>query len=197
MNSMFYPDGDGYLDYWYFNQAFVQEYNIYISSPDGKSIIYSDYGVPVYGNGTIYAWDGSGYNFTRSEQFPVTIDYLDCYGVWHSQNGWIWAGYTSKSAETQSQNLLQEINTKNEEVELVTGSIEVFPNPVTNQLNIHFSGDAFPLKYKLTDLNGKEIITKETNNANELIDLSGVSSGSYIIHAKAGNCNLIQKIIKQ
>ncbi|WP_340112983.1 T9SS type A sorting domain-containing protein [Maribellus mangrovi] len=197
-NWAFSPNGDGVTDYWYFNQAFIQEYNIKIFSPDGKSIIYSDNGVPVFGNGTIYAWDGSGYNFTQSEQFPVTIDYLDCYGIWRSKNDWIWAGYSAnKSAEIQSQNSLQEINTKNVDGKSDTGSIDLFPNPVTNQLNIQYSGDTFPLKYKLTDLNGKEIIMKETSTANEQVDLSGVSSGVYIIHAKAGDCNLIQKIIKK
>lgn len=198
-NWAFSPNGDGLNDYWYFNQSFIQEYDIKVYSEDGKKLLYSENNIPVFGNGTIYAWDGTGATFDQSKQFRVFIDYTDCYGVKHIQSDvyWVWAGVgVNKSTEIQSPNLTQEITTKAERIEMNKSVIKVFPNPFESKINIQYTGETFPLKIKITDLNGKEIILTEATNTNEQVDLSGVSSGVYIVHAKAGNCNMIQKIIK-
>ena len=62
---------------------------------------------------------------------------------------------------------------------------------------INYSGNSFPLECNLFDVNGKLILKKIINNQHKKIDLKNVSSGTYIINAKAGEYNLVQKIIKE
>ncbi len=193
--NVFTPNGDGIDDYWGFGQAFVTSYDLLIWDRNNHTI-YSVSNQPVYENGGIYAWDGTGTN--SEEVYYGILTYRDCYGNSHTQDFFT---HVYKSATILADNSPKEeiIQSKKVESELKEENnyIKVFPNPVTDQIQIHYNGNIFPLRYKLTDLNGKEIIIEETSNANEQVDLSDISSGVYIIHVKAGDCNLIQQIIKK
>ncbi|AFL81274.1 hypothetical protein Aeqsu_1795 [Aequorivita sublithincola DSM 14238] len=78
----------------------------------------------------------------------------------------------------------------------------VYPNPVTNYLNISFKdieGEVF--RIMVYDINGKQIYQKELigSTSNEILDFSGYSSGMYIlnIEQRATKKSKSFKIIKQ
>lgn len=78
----------------------------------------------------------------------------------------------------------------------------VYPNPVTDYLNISFKdmvGEAFDIS--VYDINGKQIFRKEITDStsNEILNFSGYSSGLYIlnIEQRATSKSKSFKIIKQ
>lgn len=78
----------------------------------------------------------------------------------------------------------------------------VYPNPVTDYLNISFkdmAGSAFGIA--VYDVAGKQVYKKEStdNTSNETIDFSGFSSGMYILNIvqNASKKSKSFKIIKQ
>jgi hypothetical protein len=66
-------------------------------------------------------------------------------------------------------------------VQVISSTIRIFPNPASDVLNIYSTyknNNNKPLGYKIVDVTGK--IVKETN-ISEKIDVSTLQSGYYII----------------
>ena len=99
-----------------------------------------------------------------------------------------------KSAEIDEDNIIMN---SVQSLESSIPKINVYPNPFSNKVSIEYSGNEFPVKYKVTDFNGKLIIEGETDSQTEILNLNGFASGAYIINVKAGECKVIQKLIKE
>ena len=191
--NIFTPNGDGMHDYWSFSQTFVTSYDLLIWDENGK-IVYSVNNRPVYENGVVYAWDGAG--TVSGHMYFGVLTYTDCYGNAHEKEFFTHL-YKSATINTDdSVKVAFNQNVDDRKVEINYGLI-VYPNPFTEKVVITYSGKDFPITVKLIDLNGKEIINKEIYNRREALDLSKVNSGVYIINAKAGEYNLVQKLIKE
>ncbi len=187
----FYPDGDGIYDYYFIAAAYVTNYNIYVTPRyESNNIIYSRENVTAHSNGYIAVWDGSG--AISDGYYRVVIEATDCFGNMTPYLHYI-SLYMTKSATIQSTNLSTSLEKETNQ----KPNIEVHPNPFLNQLTISYTGKAFPLEYKITDLAGKVVLANETSATTEKINLQNLSSGAYIINAKAGEHNLVQKIIKK
>ncbi len=190
LETIFSPNGDGNDDYLTILQAYVTKYDIKIF--DGRwngPLIYSKSDVPIYNNGYIEIWDGAEANHV--ENF-IAITYYDCWGNSHDLTFAI-SALGLKSATFSEENLTSDVtNVENGKVKIV-----VYPNPFSDDVTISFSGNMFPLEYKLMDLNGKVVMHNNTSSNSETINLSGLASGTYIINAKAGEYNLVQKLIKE
>jgi hypothetical protein len=61
-----------------------------------------------------------------------------------------------------------------------SGRLEIFPNPVTDILNISNPVEAVIFIY---DLTGQQKLCRKSGNVNEGIDLSFLPQGRYILHA--------------
>lgn len=70
--------------------------------------------------------------------------------------------------------------------------INVFPNPVQNELNVSVSSDK-PVTITILDQNAKTII--ETNNST--IDVSNLTPATYIVIVKVNHISKSFKLIKQ
>ncbi len=185
------PDGDGIYDYYFFRAAFITSYNIYVTPRNqSNNIVYSHKNVPVYSNGYIFAWDGTG--AVSNGYYTIVIEATDCYG-----NITPYVHYIEYSLPKSG--IIQDINevTKSETETNHKPGIVIYPNPFNDEIMINYSGNSFPLECNLFDVNGKLIFKKIINNQHKKIDLKNVSSGTYIINAKAGEYNLVQKIIKE
>ena len=69
----------------------------------------------------------------------------------------------------------------------------VYPNPAVNVLNVSLnSNELFELT--ITDLNGKNILTKRVSNMSNMIDISTLSSGIYLLHIANSNFQSTTKI---
>lgn len=191
--NVFTPNGDGKNDYWVFGQAFITSYDLIIWDRYDH-VMYSADHIPVYENGAVFAWDGAG--AVSGAVYWGILTYRDCYGNSHNQDFFthVFKSAAIDAIDPVNSAIKQNIDVKTVEIE---HEIKVFPNPFTEKVTITFSGKDFPLSVKIIDLNGKDIISKETYNANKELDLSGLAPGVYIINAKAGEYNLVQKLIKK
>jgi hypothetical protein len=76
------------------------------------------------------------------------------------------------------------------EEDMITTSINIFPNPVSDKLTVQFSrAQQQDFKIILTDLSGRIVVSlegKATEGINQQeVDLKNISQGTYIIHMKS------------
>lgn len=85
------------------------------------------------------------------------------------------------------------------EPELETPSLEVFPNPATDQLNIHVSGMTGEAWLHLVDMNGKRVRLEKVmlQDGNLTRDISGLANGIYIIRLVNDKGAVKQKFVKE
>ena len=74
--------------------------------------------------------------------------------------------------------------------------IQLFPNPVTNQLNIKSNKRLVGAFYSIYDKTGKSILTGKIYSENSIIDVRNLSSGIYLLNID-GNTKQPIKIIKE
>ena len=101
---------------------------------------------------------------------------------------------TRNTTKTQVLKVTEKLGSSIQESDLF--SVNVFPNPVSNQLNLLFNNNTKNAVIDLLDLNGKEILHKELNNntAENAIDVSTVNEGNYIVKIKTGDHIYYKKI---
>ncbi|MCB0700781.1 MAG: S8 family peptidase, partial [Chitinophagaceae bacterium] len=76
-----------------------------------------------------------------------------------------------------------------------TGGINVFPNPATN--NITISGLKDVAHYQISDLSGRVMSSGDINTGTQDINISGLSSGMYILHIDSAGEQYMIKLSKQ
>jgi hypothetical protein len=72
--------------------------------------------------------------------------------------------------------------------------LNVYPNPVQNELNIGNLMDSFD--YTLTNMDGKSIQSGKVSPSNKTIDLSNVANGTYIVQLKNSLNAFTYRVIK-
>jgi uncharacterized surface protein with fasciclin (FAS1) repeats len=72
-------------------------------------------------------------------------------------------------------------------------NVMVYPNPAANMLNVTLnSNELFNLT--ITDLNGKQILAERISNISNMIDISNLSSGMYLLRIANSNVQSTTKI---
>lgn len=74
-------------------------------------------------------------------------------------------------------------------------SFEVMPNPASN--DIQLGTDILPAtnQLKITDLQGKEVMSLENVQASQHLDVSQLASDTYLIQVKSGDLVVTKKIV--
>jgi hypothetical protein len=72
-------------------------------------------------------------------------------------------------------------------------NLQMFPNPVSNHLNIVSTLNS---TYLLIDINGKELLNGSIINGRNTIDVSKLNSGIYFMHFNNDSQVIIKKIVK-
>jgi hypothetical protein len=75
-------------------------------------------------------------------------------------------------------------------------AINIYPNPVSNELNIEKKGNTENIKFDIINSSG-QIVFKGNFVENTVVYSSGFSRGVYIIKLKTGNTYQFRKIIKE
>jgi len=81
-----------------------------------------------------------------------------------------------------------------------TKILDVYPNPASEKLNITFAGNAEQSQLSIYDISGKEVFQKQVNNLGvnqEVVDVSSLDKGIYILMLTTENSQSTQKIIIQ
>lgn len=78
-----------------------------------------------------------------------------------------------------------------------SNSFKVFPNPTNNLVSITTSKYFGEVKITLSDINGREVISKKVDLFNQIdINISYLQSGLYIMNIKGKDISINKKIIK-
>ena len=80
--------------------------------------------------------------------------------------------------------------------ELGNTAIEVYPNPVSNELIIEIKGNSQPINFEILNSIG-QMVFKGKVLEKEIIQTSGFSNGIYLIKLENGKSFEFKKIIKQ
>ncbi len=75
-------------------------------------------------------------------------------------------------------------------------SMQVYPNPTNDKLTLGVSNDLLGKQYVITDFSGRMILQGKIHTLNQIIELTNVSNGSYLLKVDNSNAKAI-KIVKQ
>jgi hypothetical protein len=75
--------------------------------------------------------------------------------------------------------------------------LNVYPNPVTDVLNVQWNNTSEAASLSIRDLSGRLILSERGGNGNAAIDLSELSSGNYILELQTQTGTLRKHIVKQ
>ena len=77
--------------------------------------------------------------------------------------------------------------------------LSFYPNPNNGQFNIAFAGKAKPTRYRILNMSGQEILSKQlpefSGNYQEEVDISNNEPGVYVLQIFQGNKALSKKIV--
>ena len=80
--------------------------------------------------------------------------------------------------------------------ELLLDGVSIAPNPVSDRLNLQFT-DVLPQTLYLSDLSGKVVLEKKLVLSDEVVDVSFLPKGVYVVTVKSNQQTLVSKIVKQ
>src|SRR6056297_3560678 len=80
--------------------------------------------------------------------------------------------------------------------ELEKAGINLYPNPVGDKINIRSTSEQVS-RVVVTDLSGRVCLQKTTNNQNEVLNLSKLNSGIYLIQLETEKGKYTTKIVKK
>jgi hypothetical protein len=110
-------------------------------------------------------------------------------------------GYAGANSSTACYTLKVQLGTASQpEIVSTTanGIVKVYPNPVTNVLNISVLGEvSAKARLQITDASGKAVIIKNIINNPQAIDISKLAKGVYLIKVNNGGKEITSKFIKE
>lgn len=74
-------------------------------------------------------------------------------------------------------------------------NIKVYPNPTKGILNISLPQTSEATTLTLVDIQGRQILTKETSNTNETLNIEHLSEGVYILNIQSGSLKTSKKVV--
>jgi PKD repeat protein len=102
------------------------------------------------------------------------------------------SGPAGSSTETKADYILIPVGIEKNEME----AIMIYPNPVTDFLNIHFP-NAVKRKLILQTIDGKQLFEKITSNEFEIIVMSGFEQGIYTLIIETNGESIKTKVVKK
>jgi hypothetical protein len=88
------------------------------------------------------------------------------------------------------------INTENEPGEISSAKVIVYPNPVTEEMNIRISGIEAGSVVKMYDQNGVLVKTLLATGTSEIIPVRGLAAGLYYLQVKKRGVVITKKMVK-
>ncbi len=129
-------------------------------------------------------------NYVIPFQFPVADESVRLFFGVGKSNGKIWFDNISLMKETPSS--VRGAYTP-------MGTFEVYPNPASEKIIVDLKGKSLdsPVIIQIYNMHGQLMLEKKTNKTREIMDISLLTSGTYLVSVKCRNFFDIKKIIKR
>ena len=88
------------------------------------------------------------------------------------------------------------VNVGVEEIAL-EDQLNIYPNPVTDVLNVQWKNTNESANLSIRDLSGRLVLSERVANGNAVLDFSNLSSGNYILELQTEEGTLRKQVIKQ
>ena len=115
-----------------------------------------------------------------------TINYTAAAGTYYAQV----YGYNGANSATSCYTLKVQLGTASKEINAINPSkqlVDIYPNPVQSIMNVNITGFAGTSNIRVYDINGREVMNKETGKVNTQLDLSRLPGGIYLIKVMNGD----------
>lgn len=107
-------------------------------------------------------------------------------------------GYKGANNTTNCYTLRVQLGTASREGELIVGNkVSVFPNPVTDKVNIRIDDMEGVADIRVMDINGRVLQQHRSSSVNTQLDVSKLASGMYIIRVMNAGKESVMKIVKE
>jgi len=87
------------------------------------------------------------------------------------------------------------VNVGVEEIAL-ENQLNIYPNPVTDVLNVQWNNTTETATLSIHDLSGRLVLSERVANGNAVLDLSNLSSGNYILELQTEEGSLRKQVVK-
>jgi hypothetical protein len=74
--------------------------------------------------------------------------------------------------------------------------LNIYPNPVTDVLNVQWNNTTETATLSIRDLSGRLVFSERVANGNAVLELSTLSSGNYILELQTGQSTLRKQVVK-
>ena len=123
-----------------------------------------------------------------------TINYTAAAGIYYAR---VYAPLSTTFNATSCYTLKVQLGTATKEL-YTDNSLEVFPNPVQNLLNVDLKSNKGISEIQLFDINGIQVMSKRTSSVRSQMNLSKLSAGIYLMKVvKDGVVVSKTKVVKQ
>lgn len=75
--------------------------------------------------------------------------------------------------------------------------ISIYPNPATDEVTIEITGNFINGRLTISDLDGRQLITRQINTLKTQVDISSIPCGVYIVKLTSDNTLRVGKFIKE
>jgi hypothetical protein len=88
------------------------------------------------------------------------------------------------------------LNGINENRTITNSVVSVFPNPAVNTINLVAESNSEKISFEIIDLTGR-VLRSSTFSSNSIVDISGFSSGVYLIKFHSEDFTVVKKFVKR
>jgi hypothetical protein len=74
--------------------------------------------------------------------------------------------------------------------------LNIYPNPVTDVLNVQWNNTNETANLSIRDLSGRLVLSERLANGNAALELSNLSSGNYILELQTEEGTLRKQMVK-
>jgi hypothetical protein len=150
----------------------------------GVSHYFSNSGYVAQWNGSKWTFLGTGSNGLNANSYIFSI------GGDKSGNIYAAGDFRDSIIYDKGRPYVSKFNTATLSVTLIKGkaiSIDVYPNPANNYINIDVNNELIGTGYSICDYAGKSIISANLRSIKNVVAISDLPNGSYILRLDAGN----------
>ena len=134
-------------------------------------------------NQGLYSFDGNEYKFYDYKHTPLTGNSIWDLTIDNKNKLWIatWPSYSSGETENGGLSVLQLASPSGLPADASLGSINVYPNPASDFINIDINEEFTTFDYQLYSIDGKVVHSSTSESNNVQIPVNGLQKGIYLL----------------